>query len=397
MPQRVGLIVSVLLIVAACTGAETGVSTTPTTLDPGPIAGRLATLDGAGNVVVVEPDGSGRVVLTDDAGQLAAYVQPIWSPGADRVAFAQFDAVGFGVRIEALDGGDSSVTRTDQLPFYMFWSPTGETIAILRNGSNGLDLEMIDVAGGSASVLSSGAPFYFSWEPLGDSLISHVGEGRFETLGPSGAKADIGQTDPGYLAPQWTPAGIVHVAGGNLVIQEVGGDPTPIVGVGEFTTFVANPAGTKVALQVHGETGVVSVALRPVAGALPNRLVVVDVETGEVEDVTSTPAIGFFWSPDGESLLYLTPGPDGNGWDVEVWSTDGSSVEFGRLVPSEILAMDLIPFFPQYAQSMSFWSPDSRAFALPGAIDGEQGIWVYDIAGRSQERVADGTWVAWSG
>lgn len=361
------------------------------------MAGRLVILDETGNVVVVEPDGSDRMALTDDAGQLAAYVQPIWSPGADRVAFAQFDAEGFGVRVELLDGGDPSVTPTVQLPFYMFWSPSGETIAALRNGSNGLSLEMIDVAGQTASVLSSGAPFYFSWEPRGDRLVSHVGEDRFETLDPVGARADIGETDPGYLAPQWTPAGIVHVADGNLVIQEVGGDPVPIAGVGEFTTFVADPRGAKVALQVLGDGGAVSVALRQVADVLPNRLVVVDVETGEVQSVAPTPAIGFFWSPDGESLLYLTPAPDDDGLEVNVWSTDGSSVEHGTLVPSEILATDLIPFFPQYAQSMSFWSPDSRAFALPGAVDGEDGIWVYEVAGGSPKRLTDGTWVAWSG
>jgi Tol biopolymer transport system component len=57
---------------------------------------------------------------------------------------------------------------------------------------------------------------------------------------------------------------------------------------------------------------------------------------------------------------------------------------------------DLVPFFDQYAQSMTLWSPDGTAFAFPAAVNGEAGIWRQDLSGGDPIRVAGGSWVAWS-
>ena len=60
------------------------------------------------------------------------------------------------------------------------------------------------------------------------------------------------------------------------------------------------------------------------------------------------------------------------------------------------MLQDTFPFFPQYAQSLSFWAPDSSAFAFAGQVEGQGGIWVQDLAEDSPTMVSDGTWVAWS-
>jgi TolB protein len=61
------------------------------------------------------------------------------------------------------------------------------------------------------------------------------------------------------------------------------------------------------------------------------------------------------------------------------------------------MLQDTFPFFPQYAQSVSFWAPDSSAFAYAGAVGDEPGIWIQDLEGDAPTKVSDGTWVAWSG
>jgi hypothetical protein len=80
-----------------------------------------------------------------------------------------------------------------------------------------------------------------------------------------------------------------------------------------------------------------------------------------------------------------------------VWAADTGMRNYGTFIPSEPVARDLLPFFPQYAQSLSLWSPDSAAFAFSGEIGGERGVWVQELAESQPRLVAEGTWVAWSG
>lgn len=400
MGSRTALLLGVVLTLAAC--SDTTTRSTTAVIDsasslPEVDESRLVVLDGSGNVIVMGPDGSDRVIVTDDAGEELGYIQPIWSPDSDRLAFGQVTPDGFAVRVDDSDGSDPTEVPVGDLPFYMFWSPGAGSIGALHNGSNGLDLEVIDVGAGTASVVDSGSPFYFSWDPAGGRMVTHVGEDRIEVLSDDGSRVDLGDTDAGYLAPQWTSEGIFHVVDGDLVVQDVEGPITTIASVAEFTPFVANRQGTRVALQSLGDDGARSVALTQVAAVPSNRLVVVDIVTGDVEAVDSQPALAFFWSPDGESLLILTPTPDLAGLELKVWSTGGEVVEYGAITPSPIVLRDLIPFFPQYAQSMTFWAPNSLSFALPGVLDGEGGIWVFDVDSTRPRLVSSGVWVSWSG
>jgi hypothetical protein len=82
--------------------------------------------------------------------------------------------------------------------------------------------------------------------------------------------------------------------------------------------------------------------------------------------------------------------------DIVVWR-EGEVTELSRFSPHPALVTDVLRFFDQYGQSLQVWSPDSSAFVLPGAIDGETGIWVHTIAGGEPVNVADGSWAAWSG
>ena len=124
---------------------------------------------------------------------------------------------------------------------------------------------------------------------------------------------------------------------------------------------------------------------------MPNdSLVVVNVETGEYDVVSSDPTVGFFWSPDGRSLLAIRL--IGDRVQSVVWNVDRSTKEFAEFRPSPILIRDLFPFFPQYARSLSFWSPNSKAFAYSS----EQGVFVQRLDESEAVKVADGFWVAWS-
>lgn len=397
MGKRTILAMTLALILVSCTDAspqdDDADDETASTVATGP--GRLAILDSSGNVVVMDPDGENRSPVTDDAGEGAVYMQPVWSPDASQLAWGQVTEDGFAVGIQRPGTDTRTVVETSNLPFYVSWSPDGRNLGILHNGTSGVDFRMVDVGEGTSLTVDSAAPFYFSWSPTGDRVVTHAGEDRVEAIRPDGGRLRLEPTSPTYLAPQWTPKGVFHVVGDDLVLEDDSGVRAPIATVPGFTMFVANRQGTRVAIQVTGGSSAVSVALSEAPAAPTGRVVVVDVATGSVEVASESLSVGFFWSPDGRSLLVMTPASD----EIvpSVWTTSGTRTEFEGYRPPGAIVRDTLPFFPQYAQSVSFWSPGSTAFAFAGDVDGEQGIWVQELGVTDPTKVSDGIWVAWSG
>jgi hypothetical protein len=404
MTLRAVLPFAFVLALAACTGqsAVTTTESSPTTEDsdqptePGVGSGELVILDGNGDVVIIDPDGTDRRAITTDAGDDAVYFQPIWSPDSTHIAWGQIDTDGFGVGYRGVEEDDPTVVPMVGLPFYLYWAFNGESIGALHNGAAGLDLELVDVASGTSSILDSGTPFYFSWNPTGDGMVIHVGPDRFEMITADGDRHIGGSTSADYYVPQWTDNGIVHVDGAALVVQSPEGARREVVRVNGFTAFVVNPRGTRVAVQSIRTEEAIAFQNVEIETVPSNRLAVVDIETGEFEVVNEAPALAFFWSPNGESLLIFAPASPGDGLVALVWTLATGMREYGNFVPPEPVARDLLPFFPQYAQSMSFWSPDSAAFAYPSIVDGTSSIWVQPLDQTTPERVSQGSWVSWS-
>jgi TolB protein len=317
----------------------------------------------------------------------------VWSPDASTLAWGQVTEEGFAVGIQTPGSGDPTTVSTTNLPFYTFWSPDGENLGVLHNGTSGVEFRMVDVATGTSESLDEDAPFYFSWSPESDRVVTHAGRDRAETITPTGEREALEPTEGGYLSPQWGPNGVFHVADDHLII-EVDGERRPIVAVTGSTFFVSNPQGTLLALQATGDGSDISASIEDLPTVTTEAVVVVDVETGDAEVVSNGLALGFFWSPDGESLLVLTTSD--SGVVPRVWNADGEAMVFDSYFPPRSMLEDTFPFFPQYAQSVSFWAPNSSAFAYAGAVGDEQGIWIQDLDAHTATKVSDGSWVAWS-
>ncbi len=400
-----------LLTVSACTGGENpvvstrpGAAATPTTealpTDVSDLPGRLVILDEDGNVVILAPDGSNPVPITDDAGETAIYRQPSFSPVSNTVVWSEIDAQGSGLGLSVAQDVQESVPMASP-PFFMFWSPDGKGIGVLHNSPLGtIDFELVDVSDVTSEVVAQGSPFYFSWSPDSSQVVAHVQGDLLGTIDLAGEGADLGATAPGYQAPHWIPGGIIHLAEEGLELREPGGDGRILATVPGPVSFVANPQGTHVAVQsfIDEEEAPpgVDVALSETPSIPGNEVVVLDVTSGEMTRVLDSPSLGLFWSPNGESLLVLAPAAGAAEVEVLVWR-DGDITEMSSIAPHPSLVADVLRFFDQYGQSLQLWSPDSAAFALPGVIDEEPGIWVYLTAGGDPVDVADGSWVSWSG
>jgi TolB protein len=282
------------------------------------------------------------------------------------------------------------------VPFYLSWDPTSSRIAYLGSPSEGeIELGILEVMGrGSGTALDTGQPFYLSWGPDGDQLLVHAGGDRLERLDLDGSPTTVADRPGTFSVPVWTADGrtFVYASDGDgqrLVARGAAAEKErTLVPYDGFIAFVVSPDGGRVAFQV----------LEP-ERTLP--LSVIDVRSGETVEITDSAIASFFWSPDGERLLYLEPDPLPD--DTELWFRWGvwdgtSSFLTPRVAPSRLIAVEYLQFFEQYAQSMRLWSPDSRAFAYPGmSEDGREGIWIQSARpDRAPVLVAEGDFVAWS-
>ena len=364
------------------------------------LPGRLAIMDARGALVTANPDGSDEVVLAEIEPGRSDVRQPTWSPDGRRVAWVHVEVTETGALSAAMtvarsDGADPSEARTAVIPFYLSWDPTSSRIAYLGSPSqNDIELGILEVAGRSpGSPLDSGQPFFLSWAPAGDELLVHVGEDRLERLGLDGSLTTVADRPGSFSAPVWTADGrsfvyaSIGAEGERLVVRGArAGTERALVPFDGLVTFVVSPDGERIAFQVLEEQR-----------ALP--LSVIDVGTGEIVEITDEPTAAYFWSPDGERLLFLDPDPDQERFWYRWGVWDGtSSFVTPRFVPSLLFVRDYLPFFEQYAQGLRLWSPDGSAFAYPGTNeDGEEGIWIQAARpDRAPVLVADGSFVAWS-
>jgi hypothetical protein len=77
---------------------------------------------------------------------------------------------------------------------------------------------------------------------------------------------------------------------------------------------------------------------------------------------------------------------------------DGTSVDFPSFVPTASF-LQLIPYFDQYAQSLSLWSPDGRYLLFADMNEsGQPSIRVLDTTQPNQpaRQLSEGSFAAWS-
>jgi TolB protein len=400
--RRLTVFIVLLAVVAAACSSD------PEAEPTGP--GRLVIVDEAGNVALLDRDGTNRIDVTEDAAATSIYFQPTWSPDATHLVFSRAAVSSSEVVLHEIDTGTQARVDTPFPAFYFSWAPDGGRVAYLGNGTaGGLRLAIVDTDGTELRE-DDGQPYYLSWD--GDSsMVVHVGTDRLAIVDPAGAAVERALGAPGvFRAPEWTDDGILYVERGpefgRLMLAADDGDARVLAEIPGGASFTVSPAGDRVAVQsVASEqigdfavTGRLAVAQE--ASRLPaNRIVVLDLETLDWTRVGDEPVLAFWWSPDGERLLVLTvPDPSRREVAWRIWSDETGLRDPLVFVPGPELFRDVVPFFDQYARSFTLWSPDGSEFAFPGAIDGEAGIWVVGFDGDTMvpRKVAEGTWVAWS-
>jgi len=163
---------------------------------------------------------------------------------------------------------------------------------------------------------------------------------------------------------------------------------------------VLSPDASHLAFQA---VSVLQGAAPPREGAVPTAtdrvLSVLDLRSGEIEEISPGRVAAFFWSPQGDGLMFLRPELTGEEFWLRWNIWDGTrTFETARFRASEVFVQGYLPFFDQYAQSHSPWAPDGSAFAYAGQNErGETGVWVQRAEPDAPPvLVSDGDFVVWS-
>jgi TolB protein len=287
-------------------------------------------------------------------------------------------------------------------------------------------LNLVPRTGGEAQEIVSGQPCFWSWAPDGERFLAHLGgadeAGTVAFVGLQGQLAGPRAPRPGiFQSPGIAPSGTRWAYGEIDVLNT--------------TQIVVASQGSR-RRTVVGHMGVAALSWSPASDVLafisPNAparhcygpLQLLNPTTDERRYLVSDTVFGFFWSPDGTQIAYLTI--DGLGYEHDTLSdtlavasntralarrTEGEPITLTLSVvdvasgerrrlhtfrPLPIFVNQFLPFFDQYAHSHRLWSPDSDALVLP--VVGANGPQIMHIPsdGRPPRVLVSGLMAFWS-
>lgn len=424
------------LLVASCLPRDMQVPQSPLLSTLERKSGLISYIGTDGNMYVSDQGGGNLKQLTEDAlipenqGDPVLYYQyPTWSRDGSKLAFMGISSDGAAAESKVMIANmdDDSVTEVytseSEHPVYLNWSPDNANLSFISSTVSGqnLILQSVPSAGGDRTILDTGSPYYWSWAPDGRVMIVHAGGATASSpqhlafLNVDSETTTVTEygleTTPGaFQAPAWSPDGSrIALARTEddkneiIVTDAVGENPQTIGTYKEKTAFAWSSDGTRFAY-IDGVQALDAGTIGP--------LHMVDMETSE-EIVKEENVVAFFWSPSGEEIAYfilLQAQAEGSGeaggstqagpqyvLNLHVLNvTSGESRELFTYRPTQQF-LSILPYFDQYHQSATIWSPDNNNLVLSFLGQSGPGIAVVAASGNLEPRIlAQGFLAFWS-
>jgi len=425
-----------LLTLAGLACAAVGAGLETGTLTPAPASvGKLAVVGADHNLYAIDPLSGDQTALTDDAavnpnGASVVYGAPTWAPRTGQLAFTRTRITAAGAHLVDLmvssgqpGGSVAAFSDASRTPFYIYWSPDGETLSFLASAADGSLGAYLWRKGSGVELLDQGQPYYWVWAPDGAYLLAHVGGSEADN--PEGARLSLFQGQPMKarhlpLAPADFQAPDVSADGKHVLVASgltngasalnmwdvEGGTETQLVALDGPVGFGWSPAGDSIAFLTLPGTS------QETFGSL-GWVDMTNMDSPQEMTGVASHVAGFFWSPLGDRLAYLVPElvTPGNQQPVAnrrqsgqlalnlfvVAANSRTATKVASFTPTEDF-LSVLPFFDQYERSTTIWSPDGKRLVFTGtAQSGPPGVYVVDAEGNSSpRRVSDGSLAVWS-
>jgi TolB protein len=358
-----------------------------------------------GRLLLRDPSGKEEVLADDVSTDIFRYPSP--SPDGRSLAYIASDDRGYALYSINLAGGDRRELYRSQTepPLYMVWSPDSRYIAFLVNLRTGSLAAHLVASDGShpSELIAPGNPSYFAWAPDSSALLLHIGGSVFEggsllLYRPSGTATPLFD-DPGlfFRTPSWSADGkrLLYVAqksvSGRPTIEDVESVITSALPDGsDVKTLVRQPKAALFFARSPKNDNIAYIKITPGGDA---RLELFDEALGKTSQLSDgrQKVAGFFWSPDGNSIAYLTLSPVGDDliWNV-VNLVSGELRELASFEPNDSF-YGLLNFFDAYALTLSLWSSDGTRLTYATT----DGVYVLDVATGTATRAVEGMLGMW--
>lgn len=379
------------------TGESTPPTPAPAPESDRPLPGRLAALGPNGQLLVRSSAGEWQQWSAD--GALVSQFN--WSPDGARLVWTELRRDG-STQVLVGDGIDTDQLTVERPPFFLWWHDQDE-ITHLGSADDEVTLVRTALDGAPAVELARAGPLFYSLSPEGR-VVTHEGADELNLVTVDGAEA-LGRASAGFRTPAWIDdervlALVAFEQSDALAIVDAGAATIePLFEVEGAISFVVSPDGRRVAYQIIESGGTED---RPVSNRVaqgdepddaPPDVLILDLESQTATLAFVGQALWLEWSPDSRSLAGLIAANDVT-W--RIWD-ESEIVRTDPLEISPVMAEQYVPFYDQYAQSQTGWSPDSQHYAFAASVGGAPRVFVQQATvGGEATAVGDGVVVAWS-
>jgi Tol biopolymer transport system component len=388
----------------------------------------IYTSDQAGNHLTAYTQDALIPENTSDPFRIYAY--PTWSPDSESLGFVSLsgkgDKTSAGVFIAGVEDKAQKVFSSDsERPFYLYWSPDNTNLGFLSSSADGksMILQSIAKAQQERTIIDTGSPYYWSWAPDGKTMIVHTGSAQssapehlaFLQMNKTVSEDGLDTAPATFQTPAWSPDGgriimtrINDQKKNEIIVTDGQGKFEKSIGTYDLNTAFAWSSQSDRVAYIDGK--------QQIAAGVRGALHVVGVDTGQ-ELFHGDDVIAFFWSPDGGKIAYFLPktssdsssGSSGQGssdsqtqqqvlLQVKVLDVEsGKSKELFTFQPTDQF-FAILPYFDQYHQSATIWSPDSYNLVLSViTTSGTPGIAIVPANGQLEPRIMTKGYLAfWS-